>query len=164
MRYDRMLISVTAAGVLGAVSIVAGAAQNKDRALTLEQLPAPVRATILQETGDGTIKEIMRETEGGKTLYEAEWIAGGRTCEIEVTSDGALMEREEEVDAADVPDAVKSVAARRFPAGARVVYVKKMIVLYELEAEIDGKETEILVAPTGRVYEDDEEEDSDADD
>ncbi|MHC4500049.1 MAG: PepSY domain-containing protein, partial [Planctomycetota bacterium] len=64
--------------------------------VSIDQVPAVVKATILKEAQGGTIKEIERETEDGKTLYEAEVIINGQEVEIEVAADGTLLGKEVE--------------------------------------------------------------------
>src|SRR5579862_3073521 len=63
---------------------------DEDR-VALEQLPAPVRATLQQRAAEGKIDEVKKETEKGKTTYEAEATIGGKEYEIEVAEDGTLL-------------------------------------------------------------------------
>ncbi|MHC4982977.1 MAG: PepSY-like domain-containing protein [Planctomycetota bacterium] len=70
--------------------------QESEELLTIDQVPAAVRATILKEAGDAELKEIERETKGGQTIYEAEWVAQGETIEIKVAPDGKLLGKEVE--------------------------------------------------------------------
>lgn len=69
----------------------------------INQVPAAVKATILEEAQGGTIKEIERETKDGKTIYEAEVIINGEEVEIEVAADGTLLSKKVE-DADDEDD------------------------------------------------------------
>jgi uncharacterized membrane protein YkoI len=69
-----------------------------EQEVSIEQVPAAVKATILEEAQGGTIKEIERETEDGKTIYEAEVIINGEEVEIEVAADGTLLSKEVEDD------------------------------------------------------------------
>ena len=71
--------------------------------IALTDAPAAVQATIQKEAGAGRIKEIERETENGKTVYEAEVVTNGKTEEISVSEDGTLLGRESE-DAEDDDD------------------------------------------------------------
>jgi hypothetical protein len=60
---------------------------------------------------------------------------------------------------------VRAAIAKHFGAGTKVVVEKTMIVVYEVEARIDGKEKELLIFPTGRVHEEsDDDHDDDGDD
>jgi hypothetical protein len=69
-----------------------------DRVVSLEDIPAPARQTILREAGDNTIEEIEVETENGRTVYEAEWEEDGKEVEVEVAPDGKLLGKEVEQD------------------------------------------------------------------
>ena len=64
--------------------------------VTIDQVPAAVKATILKEAGDHKITEIEKETKDGKTIYEAEWVADGKEIEIKVAEDGTLLGKETE--------------------------------------------------------------------
>ncbi len=119
--------------------------------IPLDQVPVKAREALLKHARGATITEVEREKERGVVLYEAQWKADGREHEAKVTASGELVELEEEVDPNQVPAAVKATAAEKFPAGAKLEYEKKMIVLYEIEAKIDGKEREVLISPTGKV-------------
>jgi uncharacterized membrane protein YkoI len=61
--------------------------------ITLDQLPAPVRATVERETKGGQIKDIERDLERGQTIYEVEFMLDGQEYELDVSADGQLLER-----------------------------------------------------------------------
>ena len=90
------------AGVLVLGFVAAGAlyaeetkAKNEEK-VTIDQVPAAVKATILKEAGDNKITEIEKETKDGKTIYEAEWIVGDKKIEIKVAEDGTLLSKKTE--------------------------------------------------------------------
>ena len=62
--------------------------------LTMDQLPAAVKATIEKESKGATVEEIEQETEGGKTFYEAEIVKNGRHSFVHVSSRGKVLKRE----------------------------------------------------------------------
>ena len=76
--------------------------EEDEQKLTLGQVPAAVKATILKEAGNNKLKEIELETEDGKKVYEAEWVVGGKKTEIKVAPDGKLLKKE--VESADKDD------------------------------------------------------------
>ena len=57
----------------------------------IDQVPAPVRATIEKETKGGIVKEIERETKGGAKVYEVEYIRDNKKYEMHVTEDGNVL-------------------------------------------------------------------------
>ncbi|UCD30125.1 MAG: PepSY-like domain-containing protein, partial [Planctomycetota bacterium] len=124
---------------------------EEEENISLDQLPAEVREALLKLAGNAQITEVEREQKHGIVLYQAEWGANGHESEATVTADGVLVELEQELDAKDVPAAVKAAAAKNFPPGVKLEYEKKMIVMYEVEAKVDGKEKEIMITPVGKV-------------
>lgn len=158
-----VLLELVALGLLaGATAAVWAGSNEREEKVSIDQVPAPVKATILREMEGAQIKEIERETEHGKTVYEAEADRNGKEIEIKVTADGVLMEREEELDAKDVPEAVREAARNKFGAKAdKAEFEKTTIVLYEVEVKVGLKEHEVLITPTGRIVSDKYEEDDD---
>lgn len=120
--------------------------------LSIDQVPAAAREALLKLAGGAKIVKAEREREHGVVLYEAGWTKDGVEYEAAVTEDGTLVETEETIPAEKAPAAVRAAIAKHFGANAKVVVEKKMIVVYEIEAKIDGKEKELLVFPTGRVH------------
>lgn len=56
--------------------------------------PAAVQKTLQREAFGATIAEVDQETEGGKTIYEADVKIDGRNYEIKVAADGTLLSKE----------------------------------------------------------------------
>lgn len=98
----RLGVSVLALAVLSAGANATGAEEKEgkipaDRAVTLKQVPAKVKATILKAAGKNKLKELEETV---LKLYEAEWTAGNVLIEIFVTPDGnVLMKRAEKEEA-----------------------------------------------------------------
>jgi hypothetical protein len=61
--------------------------------LALTQVPLAVRATIEQESKDGTVKEIEKLTKGSETVYGADIVVNGQEREVIVAEDGKVIER-----------------------------------------------------------------------
>lgn len=128
---SKKVLMTVGLGVVGVVAFAAWAAQEDEERVTLDQVPAAVKATILREAAGGEIKEIERETEGGKTVYEAKYVRDGRTAEIMVTPAGRLVaeggeeqeskaeEQEREVTEAEVP-APALAALKKLAGGAKI--------------------------------------------
>ena len=65
--------------------------ENKQR-VAMTELPAAVQKTIQDNLGGGTVTETAKETEGGRTYYDAEVRKpGGEQVEIKVAEDGSLI-------------------------------------------------------------------------
>lgn len=73
--------------------------------VSLDDVPAAVKATILKEAAGAEIEEVVKETEDGQTVYEAEVIVNGHETDIKVAADGTLLGKEvEDEDGEDDDD------------------------------------------------------------
>ena len=61
--------------------------------IPLEQLPAPVRATVEKETQGGKVTDIEKDHERGQVIYEVEFTIDGKEWELDIAEDGKLLER-----------------------------------------------------------------------
>ena len=142
-------------GILGSLTLAAWANgkehEQDEEKLTMEQLPPRVKEAVQKLVGTDPIEEIEKEREHGIVVYEVEWTVNGKGREAEFTADGDLLELEEEVNADEVPAAVKQAAAKALGKTLAVKFERKTIILYEAEAKVDGKEREVLVFPTGKL-------------
>lgn len=190
MRRLCLLISVVLGlVVLGASLAWSGAGEGKkkekeqERQVTLEQVPAPVKATILKHAGKSKIKEIEEVTLGKKKFYEAAWIKDGKEVEITVAPNGKLLgkeaeeeeeeeaeeEEEEEEEKEGKEEAEREVTARQVPAAA-LAALKELAAgaeITEFAEEIEhghtfyegswkarsGAKMDVLVTPTGGLVE-----------
>jgi len=160
-RYWTVLAPLMVIGLIGAVTIGVRAGENEEQ-VSLDQVPAVVKATILKQAGNGTIKEIERETKDGKTIYEAEVMIGGKEFEIKVAADGTLLgkkleddeDHEEEISLDQVPAAARE-ALLKLAGGARIAKVEREkkhgVVLYEAEWKVTGQEHEATVTCEGAL-------------
>ena len=160
----------TVALVFGLVALAACARWPWEKEkLTLDQVPAAVRATIEKEAKGAEIKEIEKEDEDGKLVYEAEFVRDGKETEIKVDPAGKLLSTEVELTLAEVPAAVKATILKEAK-GAAIKEVEKETkdgkTAFEAEFVVDGKEVEIMVDPAGKLLsrEVEDEEDDEKDD
>jgi predicted regulator of Ras-like GTPase activity (Roadblock/LC7/MglB family) len=141
---------------------------DDENVMKLNDLPAAAKAAVKKAAGDHQVTEVKSEKEYGATVYEAAWKVDGVEHEIVVTADGSVVEMEEVVAMDKAPKAVQKTAAKHFKKGTELVVEKKTIVVYSIEAMIDGKEKEILLSATGQPIEieadDEADDDKDSDD
>lgn len=78
--------------IAGSCLLLSGTA-FADVELTLEELPEPVRQTVVREIKGGTIHEIERDDHHGVVEYEIEFTVDAIKYEIDVAADGALLRR-----------------------------------------------------------------------
>jgi uncharacterized membrane protein YkoI len=97
MRYV-LAIATAAVVVLSGVSAPVFAADKTAREeakMTMDQLPAPVKATLEKEAKDGSIGEITQETKSGKMYYEAQiHRKNGKDRYVHVAPDGKVLKHE----------------------------------------------------------------------
>lgn len=95
LRWKTVLGFVLAAALCVSIAAVSMADKDeKEEAVTIEQLPAAVQTTLQAQAAGGTILEIEKETEDGKVVYEAEISKDGKTVEVEIAEDGTLIKSE----------------------------------------------------------------------
>ena len=64
---------------------------------SINQLPAPARATVEREVGSaGVIKDIDVESHDGILYYEVEYKKGNESFEMNVTEDGKIQKKDED--------------------------------------------------------------------
>jgi hypothetical protein len=57
------------------------------------EAPAAVQATINKESGNAKVETLDKETDDGKTIYEADAMINGTNYEIKVAPDGKLISK-----------------------------------------------------------------------
>ncbi len=98
-----LLFGICAITVYG-ISIAANdkEADEQGEAVSLEDIPDAVKATILAEIlreVDGLkLEEIEREMKDGNTVYEAEFEYEGKDIELKIAANGKLLDRQVERD------------------------------------------------------------------
>ena len=100
MRHALIRYAVVAPVSAAMLAVLPGcAARDRERnenevEVMLDEVPPAVRETITRESGGAPVGAIMRETENGRTVYEAKISKGGKTWEVEVDESGKVLERE----------------------------------------------------------------------
>src|SRR3954471_14103739 len=93
------LVTLLLAGALGLGFGARASADEKEsghqhQSVTMAELPAAVQATFKREAKGGKIEELRKETrKDGSVIYEAEIVKKGKGTDIEVNSDGKVVER-----------------------------------------------------------------------
>ncbi len=64
-----------------------------DEQVKLDELPPAVKQTVERETKGALVRDIERDTEGGKTVYEVEYTKAGTAWEIHVGETGKVLKR-----------------------------------------------------------------------
>lgn len=66
---------------------------QSDREVTMQEIPAAVRETILREAQGHEVSEVEEVTVDGGVFYEADWMQDGREVEVRVSPAGVLLDR-----------------------------------------------------------------------
>ena len=169
-----LLVAAGLALCIGAVATQQTAEEEKE--VSIDQVPAAVKAAILAQAGTGTIEEVELGNENGQVIYEADVIIDGQEVEIKVTPDGTLLgkegddegddeddaeeadddddEHEEQVSLADVPEAVKA-AIMKEAGGAEIKEIEKETeggrTIYSAEVIIADRKVDFEIAPDGAL-------------
>ncbi len=59
----------------------------------IDQVPPAVRAALQQQAPGAAITSVDKESEGGKTIYEADAMIAGQNYEIKVADDGTRVSK-----------------------------------------------------------------------
>jgi uncharacterized membrane protein YkoI len=190
MLQKRIPLILTAIPALLAGLLLVSCGENemsdRDEKVSIDQVPAEVRAAIEKHADGATVKEIEREVEHGKTIYSVEATRGGQPIEFEVSADGKHIkdekadddgedddadENEQEIDVAALPAAVTKAVLAKHP-GAKLTEAEICKegdkTFYEVEVATGGASRELNVTPDGTITadqaDDDDGEDDDDDD
>lgn len=104
---DRMLFSALLAGTLVAGGCASSHAEREDEdevKMAIADVPAPVRETLTREAKNNAITTVDRETDDGKTIYEADVMLDGKNWEIKVDPAGKLLSKKIDNEAEDDDD------------------------------------------------------------
>jgi hypothetical protein len=108
----------------------------------------------VEQTKGATIRGFSEEKVNGQTTYEAEMLVNGHTKDVQMDTNGAVMEVEEQVDLQAVPAEVKAGLQAKAGKGkitkVESITKKKKLVAYEAQVVTDGKKSEVQVGPDGK--------------
>lgn len=126
----------------------------QEKKIERSALPPAVEKAVQTETKDAMIKGFAEEREHGKTFYEVETVVNGHTRDILFSSDGKIVEIEEEVAFDSLPTNVQT-GLRKKASRAAIEKVESLskkgqLVAYEGTIRRQGKPAEIQVGPQGQ--------------
>lgn len=134
------------------VSLMAAAAQEKG--LKVKDLPPAVQKTVQEQLKGAELKGLSKETAKGKTIYELETTVNGKTRDLLIDANGAVLEVEE-ATALDAIPAPARTAFQKAATGGKIKTVEILTkggkVTYEAAISKGGKNSEIQVTADGTV-------------
>ncbi len=137
-----------------ALLVIVPQAWAQERPVKPSELPPAVARTVATVSQGATLRGLSREVENGQTLYEVELRVNGHGKDVTMDSTGAVVEVEEEVALATLPEAVQ--AGLRAGAGAGTIRLVEsvskggQIVMYEAHVVNGAKRSEVKVGPDGK--------------
>jgi hypothetical protein len=127
---------------------------GQERKINRSELPAAVEKTVVEQTKGATIRGFSQEKENGQTTYEAEMLVNGHTKDVQMDTNGAVIEVEEQVELQAVPAEVKAGLQAKAGKGkitkVESITKKDKLVAYEAQVVTDGKKSEVQVGPDGK--------------
>src|SRR6266446_4220045 len=134
--------------------MVVGRAFAQEKKIKRSELPAAVEKTVVEQSKGATIRGFSEEKENGQTTYEAEMLVDGHTKDVQMDSNGAVMEIEEQVDlqtmSAEVKAGLEAKADKGKITKVESITKKDKLVAYEAQVVTDGKKSEVQVGPDGK--------------
>jgi uncharacterized membrane protein YkoI len=147
------LLKVTIVSVF-AVSITVVSLQAQEKRIKRSDLPPAVEKTVAEQTKGATIKGFSTEVENGKTLYEVEMTVNGHGKDISMDDKGNILEVEEDVQMASLPQVVQEGLMKAAGKGTitKVESLAKQgkLVAYEATVKTGTKNAEVQVGPDGK--------------
>lgn len=158
----RALLAVALAALLAAS---APADEHKGKKIDADKLPKAVADALKARFPNATVTECHEEKDGDKVVYDVDFTVGKQKYEAEIAADGTIKEWEKEIEVNSLPKAVRDAIDKKYPKAtlkeAEEVYVPKggkdELKGYEVDlVTADKKEMELLVAPDGKILEEEE--------
>ena len=125
--------------------------------IALAEAPPPVQAAVTTLLAGSPLRNLLRESDEGETVFELEWDAGlGRSAKI--AADGTVVELESEIDPATLPAAVIAAVAAKYPLGeiteAETVDLPGQPQAFEVEVVNRRQIRELVITPAGEILDD----------
>jgi hypothetical protein len=128
--------------------------QAAEKKISRAELPAAVEKTVAAESSGATIKGFSTEIEGGRRIYEMELVLNGHGRDVSMDDQGQIIEVEEEVTFASLPQTVKEGLTGAAGAGTiskvESLTKKGRLVAYEAVVLKGKTHSEIQVGPDGK--------------
>ena len=153
---NRKIIGFAMACVLGAgAAAVVWAAE--DEKIELDKAPVAVQAAVKKAVGDGKLAALIKESEDGKTVYEAEFAIGDKDHSVKIAESGEVLEEEAEVALDALPAAVLAGVKTKYADGK--VEDATMVkaggkTSYELTVKVGETEHDLIVDASGAIGDD----------
>jgi uncharacterized membrane protein YkoI len=148
------MIKLTITLVSASLCVSAFAAENAEKTVTLDKIPAAAAKSLREHASGAKITNLSEEKDEGKMVYEARFSAKGHIHEITVDANGKLISDEQVIAVAESPDPVRAAIGKE-AAGGKVDKLEHITeggkVFYEALISTKGKREEVKFGRDGKV-------------
>lgn len=134
--------------------MLTGTAFAQEKKIKRSELPPAVEKTVVQQSNGATIRGFSEEKENGQTTYEVEMIVNGHSRDVQMDTNGAVIEIEEQIDLETLPVDVKAGLQANAGEGkitkVESITKKAKLVAYEAQVVTGGKKSEVQVGLDGK--------------
>jgi uncharacterized membrane protein YkoI len=141
---------------LGTLLAVIGQANAGEKELSKNQVPKAVIAAFEKAYPKAEDVEFEQEMFQGNAVYEVEYKENGKEYEFLYSAEGVLLQKEEEIDVANLPKPVVEAIKKAHPE-AKIEEAEKLmkpdgtLTGYEVEIKEAGKEIELELDGSGKI-------------
>ena len=127
------------------VALLAASTWAAEVKVQMADLPPAVQAAVQEQTKTAKLVGLSKETEHGKTIWEAETTLNGKSRDVTFDKTGAIVTVEQEVDLDTIPAAAKAAIQKKLVTAA----------LKKVESVTEGKSTtyEATIVKAGKTSE-----------
>ncbi len=129
-------------------------AQAQEKKLAKKDIPPPVLAAFQKAYPKAILKSVAEEKKDGKTTYEIESLDGKTGRDLHYLADGTVVEIEETIAIAEIPEAVKNAVTGKYPKG-KIAKAEKVTkgssVSYDIEIKTGKGMVSMDVDASGKV-------------
>jgi hypothetical protein len=134
--------------------VLAGSALAQEKKIKRSELPPAVEKVVVEQSKGATIRGFSEEMENGRTTYEVEMLLNGRSKDVQMDANGAVIEIEEQVDlqalSAEVRAGLQAKAGKGKITKVESIAKKDKLVAYEAQVVTNGKKSAVQVGVDGR--------------
>jgi uncharacterized membrane protein YkoI len=128
-------------------------ADQGETKVQFKDLPSAVQTAAKEHSRGATVRGYSKDMEDGKTEYEVQLLSAGKTKDISMDENGAVLGVEQQVDLASLPAAAKNGLKKQAGDG-RILKVESVTqggnVSYEAVVMRGGKKSEIAITSDGK--------------
>src|SRR5262245_1211628 len=136
----------TLVGITIGVSVITAA----ERKIRMKDLPPAVQKAVQSETQGSTLVGLSKETENGKTFYEAETKQNGRTRDVTFDAAGTIVSVEQQIALEEAPAPVQTALTALGKVVLLETVTKGSTTYYEAQIDKKGKRSEVAVDANGK--------------